>query len=765
MKKILLFNCAFLCLLVSGAWAQGRLITGKVTAAEDGSALPGVNVSVKGTTTGTTTGPDGSYRLSSPDNATLVFSFIGLISQEVAAGNRTELDLVMKSDVKQLGEVVVTAIGIQREKKALGYAVSQVGGESLQQRSESDPLRALNAKVPGVNIVGGGGAPGQSTKINIRGSSSLTGNTQPLFVVDGIPFDNSTNADNFAGNTATSNRAYDIDPNNIESMTVLKGAAAAALYGSRATNGVIVITTKSGGRNKKKGMEVTFNSSYSQEKVSSVPDYQDIYTQGSNQNYNGGFIGNWGAPFAEHVDRLNTQYGTNYTKTYSLYRNGPNKGQPYADGFAEIPLATRPNFCLLYPELCDQDGNGVPVQLRPHDIVGGFFKTGQLIENGINISSTGDKTSLNAGISRMTNKGIVDNLEASRTTLNFGGQAALANKLILSGNVNYVNTTQTSPPVGAGYYTDYGGFGNEGSIYGRLYYQPRNFNLNEYPFENPVTGDNLYYRSGLDNPLWSVKYNSYNSNVNRAFGNMALSYDVTPWLNLLLKGGINTYTENRRTITRKGGSAIPLGRILTQDLTNTEMDYNFIATITKDFSETFGFRALIGANANERAYNTRTVTGTDIIQTGLNLTSATATQIVNRDFRRLRRLYGVYTDLQFSFKDTYFLGFVARNDWASTLPSNNRSYFYPGVNASVVFTDALGISSGPLGFGKIRAAYTKVGREADPYQVQTVYELGSAYKNAAGSTFFNASLSDLLKNSNLRPEFTTEFEVGTELQF
>ncbi|MBC7919949.1 MAG: TonB-dependent receptor, partial [Ferruginibacter sp.] len=223
--------------------------------------------------------------------------------------------------------------------------------------------------------------------------------------------------------------------------------------------------------------------------------------------------------------------------------------------------------------------------------------------------------------------------------------------------------------------------------------------------------------------------------------------------------------QPRRSITRKGGSAIPLGRILTQDLTNTEMDYNFIATVTKDFSETFGFRALIGANANERAYNTRRVTGTDIIQTGLNLTSATATQIVDRDFRRLRRLYGVYTDLQFSFKDAYFLGFVARNDWASTLPSNNRSYFYPGVNASVVFTDALGISSGPLGFGKIRAAYTKVGREADPYQVRTVYELGSAYRDAAGATFFNASLSDLLKNSNLRPEFTTEFEVGTELQF
>ncbi len=771
MKRILLMNSVFVCVLVSQVWAQDRLVTGKITSFEDGSALPGVNVSVKGTTIGTTSSPDGTYRLNTPGNATLIFSFIGLIAQEVELGNRTALDVAMRADVKQLSEVVVTAIGIQREKKALGYAVSQVGGDALQQRSEPDPIRALNAKVPGVNIIGGGGAPGQATKINIRGNSSLTGNTQPLFVVDGIPFDNSVNggdASNFAANTATSSRGYDIDPNNIESLTVLKGAAAAALYGSRATNGVIVITTKSGGKNKKKGLEVTYNASYSQERLSSKPDYQNKYTQGSNQNYNGGFIGNWGAPFPEYVDQLNSQYGTKYTKTYSFYGKGPAdvKGKPYPDGFIAIPLALRnANFCLLYPDLCDEYGNGKAIKLQPHDNVGEFFKTGHLTENSINISSTGDKTSLNAGISRMTNEGIVENLKSSRTTLNFGGSTTLANKLILSGNVNYVNTTQGAPPVGAGYYTDYGGYGNEGSIYGRLYYLPRNFDLNGYPFENPVTGENLFYRSGLDNPRWSTKYNGYTSNVNRAFGNMALSYDVTPWLNLLAKGGINTYTENRRNITRKGGTAIPLGRIRTQDLTNTEQDYNFIATVSKDFSENFSFRGIVGFNANERKYNSRTVTGTDIIQTGLNLTSATATQIVNEDYARLRRLFGLYSDLQFSFKNTYFLGVVGRNDWASTLPANSRSYFYSGVNASVVFTDALNMSSGVLNYGKIRAAYTKVGREADPYQVQTVYNLGTAYKNDAGNTFYNASLSDLLKNANLKPEFTTEVEFGTELQF
>lgn len=773
-KTYKLLLALFLTCWVGVAWAQNRSISGKVTDSGDGSPLPGVSVAIKGTTTGATTGADGKYTLASvPDNATLVFSFIGFTTEEIAIGNRTTIDVRMISDIKSLQEVVVTAIGIERDKKALGYAVSSVKGDALQQRSEPDPLRALNGKVPGVNITAGGGAPGQATKINIRGNSSLTGNTQPLFIVDGIPFDNSTNgggAGDFASNTSISNRAYDIDPNNIESMTVLKGAAAAALYGSRATNGVVVITTKSGSKGKKKGLEVTYNTSYSQETVSSIPDYQNKYTQGSNQNYNGGFIGNWGAAMPNYVDELNAQLGVNYySKTYGLYRNTAlNRaagivGTPYPEGTAENPLRiNNSNFCALYPELCDQNDNGLPYAITSHDIVGGFFRKGHVIENAINLSSTGDKTSINAGVSRMTNQGIVDNMKSARTTLNFGGNALLANGLTLSGSVQYINTAQETPPTGAGFYTDYGGFGNEGSIYGRIYYLPRNFDLNGLPFENPITGANLFYRSGLDNPRWAVKYNTYTSDVNRAIGNMALSYNITPWLNVLLKGGVNTYAERRQRTVRKGGTAIPLGTIVNTDINYTEQDYNFIVTFDKTFGESFAVKALVGANANERSRKRQDVQGTDIIQPGLGYT---ATQIASPQFKSLRRLLGLYTDLSLSYKNTYFLGFVARNDYASTLPKNNRSYFYPGVNTSVVFTDALNLNSKVLTYGKLRAAYTKVGREADPYQLYTTYGLGQAYRNYQGLTFFNASLSDILNNPNLKPESTVEFEVGTELQF
>lgn len=291
-----------------------RNITGMVTD-EKGEPLIGASILVKGTTAGTVTDIDGKYSVSVPaGSSVLLISYTGFTSQEVTLGVSNVVDVKLAESAEQLAEVVVTAIGIQREKKALGYAVSDLGSDDLAQRSEPDPVRAIAGKTPGVLVQGSGGLPGQSTKINIRGNSSLTGNTQPLFVVDGIPFDNSVNATTGAtGGAQYSNRAFDLDPNNIESMTILKGAAAAALYGSRATNGVIVVTTKTGAK-KRKGLEVTYNSSFQVEQLSGIPDYQGVYGQGANQVYNGGFIGNWGAPFADQVDRINSVYDLYFCK-------------------------------------------------------------------------------------------------------------------------------------------------------------------------------------------------------------------------------------------------------------------------------------------------------------------------------------------------------------------------------------------------------------------------------------------------------------------
>lgn len=778
MKKFLLVCFSFV-FAVGSVLAQERVVSGRVTSSEDGSSLPGVNVVVKGTTNGTVTDADGNFKLTVPSSGgSLVFSFIGLQTQEIQIGERSVVDVSLGLDVQQLTEVVVTAAGIEREKKALGYSVANVSGAEMQQRSEPDPLRALQGKMPGVNITGGGGAPGQSTRINIRGFSSLTGNTQPLFIVDGIPFDNGVNDDAFgaARGTQFSNRAFDLDPNNIESITVLKGAAAAALYGSRATNGVVVVTTKAGKKGSKKGLEISYNGSVNWEEISGIPDYQNKYTQGSNQNYNGGFIGNWGAPFPEYVDELNQQFHGGNQRYSKVYAPGYPEGtvpHPYT---AAGSFGTNNGYRELFPELMeDSNGDGVldralPVPLRPYDIIGGFFETGRVIENAITINNSTEKAAVSAGISRMTNEGIVPNQEATRTSLNFGGSGQLDNGLFISGSVTYVNTTQETPNVGPSIYNDYSG-GSEGSLFARLFYQPRNFDLNEsnpegipYPYVNPLTGGSTFYRAGIDNPRWTVENNLYSSEVNRVYGNLSFGYDITEWFNVTFKGGVNTYSENRRAFLAKGSAVLPAGQIFLNNLTNTEQDYNLITTFTKDINEKLTFRGIVGVNANQRDYYSAAESGQDFIVRGLYTLNNTNSQISLLDFKRQRRLVGVYTDLQFTFNKYLNLNLVGRNDWASTLPQENRSFFYPGASLSFVLTDATDALDNFLSFGKVRAAYTIVGREADPYLTNTVYAVTTPFTSSSGVAYRRATLSNTVGNLNLVNEETAELEFGAEFK-
>jgi TonB-linked SusC/RagA family outer membrane protein len=762
-----------------------RTITGTVSD-QKSEPMVGASILVKGTTTGTVTDIDGKYSLNVPDGAnTLVFSFAGYQTQEATLGASNVIDLSLSESTLQ--EVVVTAIGIQREKKALGYSATDLKSEDIAQRSESDPLRALTSKVPGVNVVGGGGAPGQSTKINIRGISSLTGNTQPLFVVDGIPFDNSVNAStNSNGGTQFSNRAFDIDPNNIESMTILKGAAAAALYGSRATNGVVVITTKTGKKNRK-GLEVTFNSSSSVEQVSNLPEYQNTYTQGSGQNYNGGFIGNWGAPFPDQVDRINQQNFGGEPRYSKVNATG------YAEGTVPHPITGvafgAARYRSVFPELMDGT-RAVAIPLKSYDFIDAFFNDGLLTENALSFNAGGENTGLSATISRMDNRGIVPmykekalgsatdkpndwggenwtQANASRTSMAFGGNAKLANGLSLSGNVNYVNTTQETPPVAPSFFNDYGTSVGDASLYSRLFYLPRNYDLIGFPFENPVNRDNVFYRA-LDNPLWLAKYSRYKSNVNRAYGNLTLSYDVAPWLNLMAKGGINTYNEARKNITRSGGVFSPDGRIWTDDIVNTEIDMNYIATFSHKLTQDIDLRLMTGLNTNQRSFSSQFTNANGIITPALLNVDATTTQQVFNN-RRLQRLWAVYADLQLSYKNYLYLGVVSRRDKTSTLlradGTGNNSYFYPGVNTSFVFTDALGMNSDILSFGKIRAAYTQVGNEASPYQTASNYFLTTPFVTATGGRINRSGVGNTLGNADLVNELTKELEFGTDLRF
>lgn len=769
MKQVV-FSLLIAFLSVSWTYGQSR-VSGKVTDSA-GEALIGASVVVKEVpTAGTITDVDGSYELSVPGGgSTLVFSYTGYETREVAIGGKSIVDITL-SEGKLLEEVVVTALGIKREKKALGYSVTDVSSDQLVQRNESDPIRALSGKVAGVNITGAGGGPGQATKINIRGFSSLTGNTQPLFVVDGIPFDNSLNGQ--GNSTQFSNRAFDIDPNNIESVSVLKGAAAAALYGSRATNGVILITTKSG-RKSNKGLEVSLNSSYSQERVGALPNYQDVYAQGSNNNYNGGFIGNWGAPFPQHVDRLNNEFHGGNARYSKIYAPGYPEGTvPHPMG-GGIPFTAGNGYASIFPQYLEDDPNkpgqkrAIALPLRSYDFLDEFFQVGNLAENSITVTAGDEKRSLTSTFSRMDNTGIVENSKANRTSVSFGGGATLDNGLKINGNVNYVNTQQKSPPIAPSYYTDYGS-PDEASIFSRLFYLPRNVDLMGWEFENPVNGNNVFYRA-LDNPRWLTKYNQFSSNVNRSFGALTLSYPLTSWLTINARGGFNTYTDNQISTVRTGGVADPNGRVWTQDITRTELDFNYFLTANKELSDDLDLTVTAGFNQNQREARFKFLDGDGIIDNSIRNLSAVTTVLARSDSRRLQRLYAGYADVAIGFRKYLYLGLTARNDISSTLvnpkdPDNsNNSYFYPGVSTSFVISDAFDLSSTPIDYLKVRASYTQVGNEADPYLTATTYSINQPFVTAGGTRVNVASLGNLLGKADLVNELTKELEFGTDIR-
>ncbi|MDB5112204.1 MAG: TonB-dependent receptor plug [Mucilaginibacter sp.] len=739
---------------ISDNAVPNKTITGKVTSKTDGSPLPGVSIKIKDVNKGTVTDADGKYSISVPgDGSVLVFTYIGYQKLEITVGSATVVNAQLVDDSKALNEVVVTAAGIKREKNALGYSVTTVTADKLAQKSEPDPLRALTGKVAGVNVQSSGGVAGGATNITIRGNSSLNGNNQPLFVVDGIPFDNSSFTNVGAtsvGASGVTNRAYDLDPNNIESMTVLKGAAAAALYGSRAANGAIIITTKSGKKQSRKGTEITYSTSYAFENVSGLPDYQTSYGQGTNNDYRQGVYASWGQPFPGVTSIIPTR--------------------------STIPMQlTRTFGSNVFPQFYQADGITpiqVPYQSYAKENVKNFFQTGSLYENAVSISSGSEKGNFTAGISRSTNTGVVPSNNINRTSVNVGGNIKLENKFYASGSINYVTTNQQSPPIG----------GSTGSIMSALMYTPTSYDLTHYPYENPIDGSNVYDYTGVDNPYWSVKHSVSTSNVDRYYGNLVLGFDPLPWLNIQNSAGFNAYTDRRINVRGKGSSSYSNGSITTDNIYRQELDNTLLVTATKALSSDLSLKWIVGNNINQRVTDRQAFYGDGMIVADLNTitntSSVTPIQLANNRNYIKQRFYAFFTDITFDYKTYASLNLVGRNDISSTLPVNNRSYYYGGANGSFIFSKAFKIPTNILNFGKVRGGYTRVGNEASAYQTAEFYlinsplgassgsgSIGTPYTPAGGSTYNTVTLANLLTNDNLKPEFITELELGTELQF
>ncbi len=719
MKRILICLSLLVSFALSG-FAQDIRVTGTVTDALDGFTLPGVTVTVQGTTLGTVTDADGRYELQVAPDAVLVFSFIGMETQIVPVEGRETIDVEMTTDVATLEEIVVTAVGIERTRRSLGYSVSEVDSDLAIQRAEPDALRALEGRIAGVDISGSSGAAGSATRITIRGQSSFLGGNQPLFVVDGIPYSNNqvtTSNQLFGSGGAYGTSFSTLDPNDIESMNVLKGAAAAAIYGSRAANGAVIITTKSGSRDRRPsqaGMEVTLRSSFAWEQIANLPDYQNTYGAGVDfmaQNVNG----SWGAPFSE-VDSL----------------------------------ATWPGYQEAWPELF---GDKVPYEAQPNNVKD-LFETGAMMENSVNVRSVSERGVLNLTVSDMNQDGYIPHSGFDRTSFSIGGNQRLDNGIRVGGTISFSKSEQRGHFFGENQYA--GGH----SSFARTLLMARNWDIS-LPYQTPE-GDNLMFvgTGQADHPLWSWENNTVVTDMQRSVANINAGYDLTDWLQVDYSFGINRFTQEREEYVQIGSRGSGgTGEIVEDQYTNQEIESNLLFTAYRQLTQDFNIKGVLGHNVNQRTYTRYAVSGDRIITRDIkNLDNTEEHQVLTQSFSE-QRLWAVFADVSVEFRDYAFLNLTGRNDFSSTLPEDNRSFFYPAIASSLVFTDAFNLQSDVLTEGRIRASWAQVGNDAGPYYVSGYFTTTTPW---AG--FNRMLLPGTGFDPELTPEFTNEVELGAELE-
>ncbi len=716
------------------AFAQDRTVKGKVTDAEDGSGLPGVNVLVKGTTTGAVTDIDGNYSISlaSSTGGVLIFSSIGYITQEIEIGSQSTINLALVLNTKELEEVVITAVGIERERKALGYSVETVGGEDLQNARETNLVNSLAGKVSGVQITNSGGQAGASSRIVIRGTSSFLGNNQPLFVIDGVPVDNTQTfggGQNNANGTGTgdsplffggtSNRAVDIDPANIETISVLKGASATALYGTRAANGVVVITTKGGKKGSGPKLSYGFNYGTSEARL---PALQDTYAQGLNGQYRSGLPGG---------TRGSTSWGPRLD-TLRLDANGE----------------------------YDPNGTLAPKFNNPED----FFRTGKTFDHNVAISGGTSNSSYFVSYSNKSEEGIVLNNDFNRHNFLAKFSSSLGDKLDVTTSINYIKTDIESITEGNG----------RQSYLWALYGAPISYNLRgdgPTDYLNP-DGTQRLYRTARNNPYFLADNNGLQSAVNRFLPNLTLSYKFNDWLTVTNRMGADIYTDRRDYIEVNGTiGTFPTGRVYDDVNQYRQINNDLLIRANKRFGD-FGLDVIVGNQINDISTDRLYTQGVDLSVPGFeNLSNASTITTVQRTTQQ--RLVGVYASAGVDYKNIVFLTATARNDWSSTLPLENNSFFYPSVSGSFVFTDGLPFlqDNNIINFGKIRFGWAQIGNATGPYNTQeTLFVQSTVTDGQRGNILFpfngqnGFSVSNVIGNPNLEPERTNEIEAGIEFE-
>ncbi len=736
MKRLfLLFACVFFTL---AALAQ-KTVSGKVT---DGNGDPviGANIQIKGTTSGTVTDIDGTYSVQVVEGGVLVVSYVGSVSQEISIGSQSVYDVSLEDDNQQLTEVVVTAQGISRDKRALGYSVSTINTKKIEDRPQPDIGRVLQGKVPGVNITSTSGATGTGTNITIRGYTSITGSNQPLFVVDGVPFNSNTNQRGgfTQGGQNASSRFLDLDPNSIENISVLKGLAATVTYGDQGRNGVILVTTKNGTKKTRVPQFTLTQSNFTN--TAHLPKYQNDYVGGFQQNL-GYFFSNWGPTLEEA--RTYPSQNTNVALTkhpYSFLTNA----------------ALRAGQADYVASLGDYKMQAFP------DNVSGFFRKGNISNTSLNISGGGEKVGYNVSAGFNKEQGYIKENDLRKINIGLGLNAELSSRLKFNTSINFANTDLLSPPLS-------GGTGNNAldfpSVLANVMYTPRQVDLNGWPFADPVTNQSVYFRSGNDipNPNWVIKNYNTTDIVNRVFASSSLTYNVANGLDFLYRIGLDRYNELQEAKFNKGGVQFVNGFYGTRDIENTIWDNSAILSYSKELGSKFEVAGKIGGNIRNDVYRENGVGSQNQLAAGLfkhnNFIDNSAGDRTEEQSRM-----GVFGELSVDYGNYFFVNFAGRNDWTSTVEKDNRRIFYPSVSVSFIPTTMfLGLKSKFLNFLKIRGGYGTSAGFPNPYNTRNILDQNArAFLTSAGATVQTHSTNNRLGNPNLKPELHKEFEFGME---
>lgn len=756
MKKLTLVFSLFVLSGLSLLFAQTMVVNGTVTSSVEGEGpLPGVSVIVQGTTIGTTTDADGQYTITVPNESSiLVFQFIGMVTVEEAVNGRSTVDVVMEPDLLGIEEVVVTALGISREKKALGYAVQDLKGEELNQAKESNIVNSLSGKIAGVQITSNSGAVGASSQIKIRGINSF-GNNSPLWIVDGTPISNSSDAPNQWGGTDYGNIAMDIDPENVESISILKGANAAALYGSRARNGVVLVTTKKGRAGE--GLGVSFSSNTTFDRVLTIANYQNEYGQGANGSE---FLYDLYTTPGEiagdpYVGWTYQQWAENISFSYV-----DGTGNGINDGFDES-WGPRLDAGLVLDQF---HGEQQPWISHPNN-VRDFYQTGITSSNNITLNGGGERSAARLSYTNLQQVGAIPGTDQTRNSLNVNASVMPTDKLKISANVNYVNTHNDNLP-GQGY-SSMNVMQSIGGWFGRqvdMKLLEENWQeimlppTSNFPNGRPYNWNNNYH----NNPYWTVYKNQNGRDRDRLFGNMIFDYKIASWLDFRFRYGMDYYNEYRKTIIYEMSNQNKNegGQFNSSNRTRKESNADLFLFFDKDLSTDFSISGNLGANYRRLDYNSFGLSASRLTVPNLFTISNVDGTPGTSDYISSFETNSIFGAVNLAFRDYLFVDFTARNDWSSTLPSDSWSYFYPSASAGWIFTETFGIGDSPLSFGKLRGSWAKVGSDTGPYRLQATY--GSATPFDGISQY---SYPGQIPPANLQPEFTTSIELGTELKF